>query len=471
MVATRTRGNLLRQPTPHPRKQTFTYQCRRYSWMIAGTVVFALWGSWNNSSNITSSGNVARTANNSNSNGSASSSNSRTGTAIRRSLLQAASQSYQSNQVDGVEYYWQMPASSAESTNEVPSDVKGILFLAHPCNGSGRDWWSRLEPYEGSGTQEGDTKSALVVPPLPEHGAIVDMALNELHMAVVSVSASEVKSKCWFGRDAARVVTVLNHLQTTLSPSNSQEGDSKVPVYAFGVGSGGAFVSTTLSIAMAQNKTPLNGYISQVSAPKKITPMARKAAADVPRPPGVFISMPRDMATRSSIQAWMAQQGKVDGDPPLKHIQLKDQPLSETYFNERIPNLISPTLSRQLYQALSSTSPQKQQGRRAASSVKLLDGKGQKLTMNPQKSVKEWNAMLEPVFVGASKTNPKYKMFLNENHGMDRIGQILNVAWGESEVTRDGVLPAMEWLMTLQQQQANTNDQSKDSRKSSLRKK
>jgi len=491
-----------RQATPHPRKATTTYQIRRYGWLVVGLFALALYGSYNDSQNISHDGNHSDDTNEGNaiaasSDGSRSSSSIRKATAIGTTTetaaaavavqqqqqqrqpskaehideqnIQAATQSYQTNQIHGIEFYWQLPEPRAQQ-----NQPQGILFLAHPCHGSGLDWWPHPQ----------DDSMSELFPPLPEHQAIVDMARNQLQLVVVTMSASEVKTKCWFGRDTDRVATVLKYLQNTLSSTTTttkidkEASSSPLPIYAMGFGSGGAFVSTTLPLELqrrqdAQNQRAssaknnndntkeespvvLTGYVSQLSGPKRLSPKARAEAASLTTtpPPGVFISMPRDVVTRTEIQTHIVQSKNKISGAMMKHIQLQQLPLDDSFFHQRLPHLISATLSRQLYTALAGVKTQN--GQKMAL---LLDAKGKQFHLDPRKSMRQWNTALEPVLSKATKAEPqKLQHFSSSSH----LGQLLNVAWGHNEVTRDGVLDAMHWLMSLHENDEKRQTQDKD---------
>jgi hypothetical protein len=238
---------------------------------------------------------------------------------------------------------------------------------------------------------------------LPEEAAIVQFAL-ERNLIVVAVSSTNRRSKCWqLTEDGPRVVTVLNHISKRYPIDTEKE---PLPVFAFGASSGGAFV-TGLGRYMK-----LDGFLSQISAnpnPKPVDCM-------------VYLTMnkddPSDKAAAEIVAT--AKYGK--------HIQLPALQISSpSFFSERIPNL---PMSR----STSIVNSLKKDG--------YIDDVGF-LLQDPRQS--DWRLAVRQ-FSGSDN------LIADESP----LSEVMNVAYGMHEMTRDGVLEGLDFCLQLQTKQSCT---------------
>ncbi|KAL7581098.1 hypothetical protein ACA910_005899 [Epithemia clementina (nom. ined.)] len=313
------------------------------------------------------------------------------------SLLKRASQSVQKDQVEGIEFYWQLPPHDA-TDSRIVSPPRAILFLAHGCNHAGSDWWPN------------DPITCPECLGLPEERAIVAVAHSaKFRMITVAMSShSEIRRKCWGNSDGPRVAKVIQQFQA-LFPN--------IPTFAFGASSGGRLVSSMLPVVMKKTSLPLDGYISQIMGPSKklAFPEGTKSPATA------FITMPKDTATLQNVKKFVKTQ--IDNDRPALHIEVQAYALSPTFFHERIPS-ISLDLSAKLFDAL-----RNEEG--------LLTSTFE-LVHDPRHFV-EWKTPLRSILKSSSKDG------LEPDHS--HICEVMNVAYGMHEMTRDGVAQALEWLL------------------------
>ncbi|KAL7581093.1 hypothetical protein ACA910_005896 [Epithemia clementina (nom. ined.)] len=319
-----------------------------------------------------------------------------TGGALK-ALLKQASQSVQKDKIDDIEFYWQMPKDV--------TTPRAILFLAHGCNHAGSDWWPK------------NSETCPECLGLPEELAIVDKAQTKFRMVTVAMSSSS-NVKCWGSRDGPRVAQILKNFQT-LFPD--------VPTYALGASSGGGFVSSLLPAAMNQASAPLAGYISEIMPPTTTTAGTtdEKEATDATnKPAAVFITMPKDVATRNSVHEFLLQQTKVGGK--VKQIEVNDHPINSSFFNDRIP-AISKELSGMLSDALKKE--------------RLVDRTTLKLVADPRLEL-SWKKALAPILKAAGHDD-------DLEADKSPISEVMNVAYGMHEMTRDGVPLAFGWLLSM----------------------
>lgn len=285
------------------------------------------------------------------------------------------------------EYKSQLPASSPP---------KGILFLAHGCQHSMTDWWPKSK----------ECKRCIG---LPEEMAIVDLALQR-QLLVVAASSYNRSSKCWSKIDGPKVAELLLKLQTEQQHGDTND-NNKLPLYAFGASSGGNFVSSVLPQALHEaGGGTLAGYVSQIMA----VPLK-----EVTTPPAVYITMSRDAYSERSAEAICQQlQGK---QVPCRQIRLDPLPISQHYFSDRILSITKST-SEQMVIALQQAA--------------FLDDSTGMLTDNPRHC--NWRAAL--------------KNLVRDNGDslvadQSPISEVLNVAWGQHEMSRDGVGEALDFLL------------------------
>ena len=311
---------------------------------------------------------------------------------------------------DKIPFYWQMP----------PADrVQGILFLAHGCGHDGGDWWPQYSSKEESstlsflrGSLTGNSQSSSQNKVLtcstcrgyPEEMAIVDLARKYFDMVVVSSSAAAEFGKCWKSRDGPRVARVLQHIQSLVG------GD--IPLYALGASSGGYFVSSLLPRAMTDAGMKLEGFISEISVPN-VRPEIRMDNLRA-----ALITMPKDARTQMGVEQFVQ-----DYESTAKHIRVQSHSITDIFFHERIPAIPLAT-SQRMAEALQK--------------YNLLDASTQMLRTDPAKVSDQWKEALEPFLVPDSGVN------------LVHLEEVLKVAWGKHEMTRDGVAQALEFITAME---------------------
>ena len=335
-----------------------------------------------------------------------------TGEALTK-LLEKASHSPLKDSVGGIEFYWQMPPSRSDAAYSDPPNA--ILFLAHGCHHAGSDWW----PY--------DPKVCPECLGLPEERAIVDLAhSSKFRMVTIAMSSnSEGSRKCWGNRDGPRVSVVLERFQTLFAD---------IPTFAFGASSGGRFVNAILpTVMMKRAARPLDAYISQIMGPS----MKATVSDGIKMPAMAFITMPKDNTTRRNVIKFVKQQKQRNR--PTMHIPVKAHAISPSFFHDRIP-AISEELSSKLFNALKNDN--------------FLDPQTFELTHDPR-HYSEWRNSLRSVLQEASTYTDGLKPDLSP------ISEVMNVAYGMHEMTRDGVAEALEWVLEMYKTTSVPNAESK----------
>jgi len=281
-----------------------------------------------------------------------------------------------------VEYLWQSSPPIATASRK-----EAILFLAHGCGHSMRDWW----PADNSACKE--------CIGLPEERAIVQIAL-ELNFLVVAASS---KGRCWSNADGPRVARVLQEVNRSLG----------LRIYAFGASSGGNFVSTVLGNVLAQSDAKLSGYVSQIAATLPQNPAWNKDTSVV------FITMNRDLRTEEKAVAAL-ELLRSEG-VPARHIRLPPLQIAPDFFAQRI--------------GVQYTERSKQMVGLMKEKGMLKDGY---LTEDPRSS--EWRSLLGQFALEDSMVND-----------LSPLSEVLNVAWGMHEMSRDGVQMALTFLLSPSQ--------------------
>jgi hypothetical protein len=290
----------------------------------------------------------------------------------------------------GHQFLWQTRGLESSSS----SSHRAILFLAHGCGHAMTDWWDK--------DNNGEICPECIG--LPEERAIVHMALD-VDLVVVAMSSLDRRgSKCWSTDDGPVVAKVLKQIQADFG---------QIPILAFGASSGGSFVSTILGPFLEQANTTLAGYISQIAAPQWPSNI-----------PTVVITMNRDAFTDAAAAA--AVQELADRKVPVRHIRLPPRPVTADFFAKRIHS-VNADSSSQMVQALHDAG--------------MLSDDGM-LTEDPRRS--NWRRVLAPVVLATTDTDT-----INDSLIADRspIAEVLNVAWGMHEMTRDGVPEALAFLL------------------------
>ncbi|KAI5662022.1 hypothetical protein M9H77_21345 [Catharanthus roseus] len=195
---------------------------------------------------------------------------------------------------------------------QIPESPKGVLFLAHGCNGRAANFWDK------------SPKCPNCVG-LPEERLIVLHALAR-KFAVLAVSSV---GRCWSFKEERVVVKEI--IEWWVAKQRLQ----KLPLVALGASSGGYFVSVlaadlrfssiTVMIAegMFDNMDITNSY-----------------------PPTLFVHMPKDEARMWKIDKYLSvlRQKGID----VAEIKCMEFPLTPSYLANRIPG-IDPATSKELF--------------------------------------------------------------------------------------------------------------------------
>ncbi|KAL7567960.1 hypothetical protein ACA910_019670 [Epithemia clementina (nom. ined.)] len=335
---------------------------------------------------------------------------------------------------EGIEYLWQMPIpernSNAAKSTTTAIPVKAILFVAHGCKHSATDWWSSSS--SSSSTVTSSFTSCPECIGLPEERAIVQLA-RERGMLVVAVSSRDRVQKCWKKSDGPRIVQVLTHILGQLHldhVNNSKDGTTPteliVPIFGLGSSSGAEMVGSILpralyeAAATTSNKSGmdfrLNGVILQNKLPNDRHDRFIPAA---------YITLPMS-GLDDKITDYITQERQKR---PSKQINLLPYKIGPSFFHGRIPDIIPISVSEKIYQQLRQ--------------VNLVDEHGI-LWQNPKDTISLWTPRLAPLVAGT-----------NDNLIPDEsaIYEVLNVAYGHHQTTRDGVAEALDWLLRMNAEQ------------------
>jgi hypothetical protein len=288
---------------------------------------------------------------------------------------------------------------------ERPSTPKGILFVGHGCHHTNTDWWP---------STPGICPECIG---LPEEQAIVKMALTEFELMVVAISSVDRSSKCWGGTDGPRVAKVLTTLENEIMASSSDK--QNIHVLAFGASSGGSFVGRKLISAMKAIGRPLDGFIAQIAAPdcRKDLPQQKGG----PFPISAYITMNKDEGSDEFVKVIVEDLQRQEYH--AKHIRLPPLPLKGTFFHDRIPEY-SVEKSKAMILALE------------RSSYMVVDNDNNYLAFDPRSS--QWRDVLrEHVACPPDCLEPDESP----------VSEVLNVAWGMHEMTREGVHEAIAFIL------------------------
>jgi hypothetical protein len=268
-----------------------------------------------------------------------------------------------------------------------PATINGILFVAHGCSHSHTDWFLGCEGCIG----------------LPEERAIVKEALD-LGLVVVALSSSDRESMCWsIERDVESVGLVLQEMAKRYGPS--------LPILLFGASSGGAFVSLAATPLAERFHIQLAGFISQIASLNVRTDTTKCR---------VYITMNKD--ERTDAKAALLTSSAQPQSKSL-HIRLPPLPIHDDFFATRIPE-IDMEHSAKMAKSLRKNG--------------LLDD-GDFLRDSPRRS--NWRAAIEPLLPLPGLEGDTLAADLS------LISEVMNVADGEHEMTRDGVKEALEFCL------------------------
>lgn len=321
-------------------------------------------------------------------------------------------------QIDGTDVLWASPDDNGRGK------VQGLLFLAHGCGHSNRDWFSKVSP------ECEDCRG------LPEEVSIVQAALD-MGLVAVATSSSNWRSKCWSGFDVTPVALVLNELWHRFSEDNkavnstttSILGKERLPVYAFGASSGGAFVSSLAGPLQSRFGIRLNGFISQIAAEPTNPKQDLQEPNDLCK---VYITMNKDTNVDNAAKNRVKECQSSKHKHRCQHIRLPPLEIKPKYFSERIEQIVD----KESYDI-----------------VKVLTRGGfispdkGELYRDPRLTHKDWSRALKKES-SAKNSNLDFAsrgdaLISNQSP----IFEVLNVAWGQHELSRDGVKEALEFCL------------------------
>ncbi|KAJ1375931.1 Alpha/Beta hydrolase fold [Sesbania bispinosa] len=196
---------------------------------------------------------------------------------------------------------------------QVPESPKGVLFLAHGCNGRAINFWDKS-------------------PECPNCIGLPEERLLVLHglaqgFAVITISSAQ---RCWtFGKE---VLVVKDILEWWIGRRNLE----KLPVVALGASSGGYFVSV-LATTMKFNSIVLmiaEGMFEQMDIKEDY-------------PPTLFVHMPKDLHRQQKIDEYV--EILKDKGIDVGVVECMEFPLSPNTLADRIPG-VDQTLSKRLFE-------------------------------------------------------------------------------------------------------------------------
>ncbi len=270
---------------------------------------------------------------------------------------------------------------------EPSSNVKGILFVAHGCSHSNTDWFVDCEGCIG----------------LPEERAIVQIGLDH-GLVVVAISSSNRNSKCW---NLSTDVQPLGNVLLELSKRYQTHGS--VPIFAFGASSGGAFVSTIATPLKEGFGLRVDGFLSQIAAVQN----------DESTPCQVYITMNRDKRTDTNAK-FLVENTTTNTKIKRKQFRIPPLPIPLDYFSSRIPEI---------------TLEQSTKIVESFHAANMLDPNGYLLD-DPRRTL--WREALSTI------PGLEHDSLVADKSS---ISEVMNVAYGMHEMTRDGVEEALEFCL------------------------
>jgi hypothetical protein len=326
--------------------------------------------------------------------------------------------------IDGKDVMW---ASPRDNPNFGYGDrsVKGLLFLAHGCHHSHTDWFAKTSP---------ECEECLG---LPEEIAIVETALD-LGLVAIAMSSSDRNSKCWKKYDTTPVALVLNELSARFSQAEALATSSptvpRLPLYAFGASSGGSFVSSLAGPLWSRFGIRLDGFVSQISArlPTKKEDAMENDLHNLCR---VYLTMDRDAKQDRAARARVEKCNKGSQKERCKHIRLPPHNVGPSYFADRIHGV---TLS------------ESEELKKVLTEAGVLNRNTGQVLEDPRKTYKQWGVALQAATVSSSSSELQFTQrgdYLVADESP--ISEVLNVAWGYHEMSRDGVREALDFCRSL----------------------
>ncbi|AET00416.1 putative alpha/Beta hydrolase [Medicago truncatula] len=196
---------------------------------------------------------------------------------------------------------------------QIPESPKGVLFLAHGCNGKAINFWDKsIECPNCIG--------------LPEERLLVLHGLAQ-GFAVITISSA---NRCWsFGKE---LLVVKDILEWWIGKRKLE----KLPLVALGASSGGYFVSL-----LASSKK-FNSIVLMIAEG-----MFDEIDINEDYPPTLFVHMPKDLYRQQKIDEYVMVLKDKGIDAGV--VECMEFPLSPDTLADRIPG-IDQTLSRNLFE-------------------------------------------------------------------------------------------------------------------------
>eukprot|EP00877_Chromochloris_zofingiensis_P014870 jgi/Chrzof1/9637/Cz04g10160.t1 len=238
------------------------------------------------------------------------------------SQSQTAKHGHKFETIHGVDVVWQRPRR-----------CKGVLFVAHGCNGDATDFFPRshLCPNcSGSPEEVNITRTALA-----------------MNYTVIAINSQDRTHKCWqTGQSRHEDSSDLKKVRQVLRAFVSREGLKHKPIYALGVSSGGV-----MALMMAR-KVPLAGICSQLTGlpPGVLGSLVSNLPEGRVFPPTMFVHMPRDRAYARMIDVNRAILSSES--LPVRVIEVRPRPLTPELLCTKLPS-ITPTTAAAMIRALS----------------------------------------------------------------------------------------------------------------------
>uniref|UniRef100_A0A7C9D2V3 Uncharacterized protein n=1 Tax=Opuntia streptacantha TaxID=393608 RepID=A0A7C9D2V3_OPUST len=274
--------------------------------------------------------------------------------------------------VNGTEIIW-----------EIPNDPKAVLFVAHGCDGSPRNFWAKCP-----------TCPKCVG--LPEESQIILDALAWKY-AVLVVSSSK---SCWtYGQERIRVGDIIRWWF-------EKNGLVQVPLVGLGASSGGYFLS------ILATEVKFRGIVLMIASG------LYDQMDSVPSgyPPTLFVHMPKDFGRATKVGSHIEILRKAGVE--VEEIKCMEIPLTPNWLAERVPGLDQKT-SLKLFKALQDKG--------------YIDSNGY---MKNDGRVTPWREVLKENNIGLPFV-PPLRQYIQEE---------LNLAYGYHEMTSLQSNEIFQWL-------------------------
>jgi hypothetical protein len=208
-----------------------------------------------------------------------------------------------------IEYVYQVPNGGKP---------KGIIFFAHGCKHSARDWWPA-------------SNSCPKCKALPVELSLVDEAISR-NYAAIALSSENQEHHCWTEDDVPRFSSLMTYFYRHILKDTT----FTKPLHMLGASSGGSFVGLFASSSVP--KLPIVSVCSEI--------MALRLYVQRLKIPVLFVAMERDEATMYRVEKTIAKYSNT------KLIKATSQPLSKDYLYEHGMGLVTQSDSERLFSIL-----------------------------------------------------------------------------------------------------------------------